>query len=315
MRLMFAVLIGLAVAPPARGSAVDEAPVDLGGVATAAVPSGGYEIPVALLVVRRDDGSGTSTADEALWVVRSLNQAFSGNDGRSAVTPFRFVVKAVKLVRSTALHDVTRAHASDPAVLTAAAAARVGGFGTLNVFLVGPAWVEDDEGLLQPGDSAGAWAPSTPWQGAVATDFIVMHHDLSWSIGVITHEVGHWLGLGHTFADGCAGLGDAVADTPRHVLSSSNECGPADSCPDDPGQDPLDNFMGYTLCQDRFTPGQVERMTLIWQNWRSQDDGKADGGDDAMPAGSCSAAPGGQGGVPALLVVLGLALARRSRRA
>ena len=75
-----------------------------------------------------------------------------------------------------------------------------------------------------------------------------------------THEVGHWLGLFHTFQGGCGPPGDFVDDT-------EPENGPHFGCPvinSCPGgaNDPVDNFMSYSddACMHRFTAGQGNRM-------------------------------------------------------
>lgn len=85
------------------------------------------------------------------------------------------------------------------------------------------------------------------------------------------HEVGHWLGLFHTFQGGCTGKGDRVEDTPAEAAPTFG-CpkGAIDSCPQHPGLDPYRNFMDYSddICLDEFTSGQMERIHDIFNSYR-----------------------------------------------
>ncbi|KAJ1311883.1 hypothetical protein OPQ81_010342 [Rhizoctonia solani] len=88
----------------------------------------------------------------------------------------------------------------------------------------------------------------------------------------LTHEVGHWLGLYHTFEGGCDGDGDMVFDTPAQ-LNQTKGCPsiPPDTCPGKPGRDPIHNFMDYSddICLLEFTPGQIQRMREQFLAFRS----------------------------------------------
>ncbi len=85
------------------------------------------------------------------------------------------------------------------------------------------------------------------------------------------HEVGHYLGLEHTFRNGCSANNDYVDDTPQEDNGNNiSSCNNTDTCPNDPGMDPVHNFMTYTddACLDEFTTGQGDRMEDMIATYR-----------------------------------------------
>ena len=81
-----------------------------------------------------------------------------------------------------------------------------------------------------------------------------------------THELGHFLGLLHTFEGGCTGPNDYVTDTPP-LSSETRGCPshPAASCS---GTKMFQNYLDYTddVCMNLFTLGQIDRMVNVLEN-------------------------------------------------
>lgn len=111
-----------------------------------------------------------------------------------------------------------------------------------------------------------------PWMPA-ANDGIVIRNDALGVIGTsvydgrtLTHEVGHYLGLLHTFQGGC-NSGDGISDTPP-VASASYGCNlNKNSCNNDSPDFPdmIENFMDYSdgACQNTFTTLQKNVMRTV----------------------------------------------------
>jgi len=126
---------------------------------------------------------------------------------------------------------------------------------------------------------------SLPQAGVVGTpnDWIVLSYRYvgrpsinggAYDLGrTATHEVGHWLGLVHTFQGGCGSAdcyrsGDLLCDTRPQAAPVFGCPGAEVSCGGIPV--PVENHMGYAndVCKERFTPEQVNRMRCTLSNWR-----------------------------------------------
>lgn len=92
----------------------------------------------------------------------------------------------------------------------------------------------------------------------------------------LTHEVGHYLGLFHTFQGGCGNStapytsGDLIADTVREA-SANYGCTPEVSSCGGGQMNPIENYMDYSddACMTRFTTEQANRIRCAIINYRA----------------------------------------------
>ncbi|KAL0948523.1 hypothetical protein HGRIS_011083 [Hohenbuehelia grisea] len=86
----------------------------------------------------------------------------------------------------------------------------------------------------------------------------------------LTHEIGHWVGLYHTFQGGCGAVGDQVHDTVSEAIPSSGCPVGRKTCKNAEGLDPINNFMDYSQdsCLTEFTKGQIERLQAQMRTYR-----------------------------------------------
>lgn len=226
-------------------------------------------VPTHVHVITAPVGAVAVTRQQIRRQIQVLNDAYGGRTSASSVqTPFRFELASTDV---TVNRDWYYWHLNSQGESATAVAAKTalhqGGWGDLNIYI---ASLDDD--LL--GYSA------FPQQGDLALDGLVLSNQAlpggaytGFNEGdTATHEIGHWLGLFHTFQNGCKKPGDHVADTPYQADGPNIfECNESDDTCTQPGTDPVHNFMSYgdDPCLDRFTQGQARRMIATWLAYRA----------------------------------------------
>ena len=258
------------------GAKVAEPPASAGGPdllqgrePTAVSPAGSITVDTYVHVI----AEGTTRAQGYLsqadvdGQMALLNSAYAGQEGPSAAnTPFRFRTVGTTYTVKPEWYEMLPGSAAEKAAKTAL---HRGTDETLNVYLSGLGG-----GLLGYAYFPQQGGNSKPWRDGV----VVLNESIpggavtNYAQGdTLPHEVGHWLGLYHTFQGGCSTSNDRVTDTPAEATPTTGCPTGKDTCGKDAGLDPVENFMDYSYdkCMYAFTPGQSARMDAVWKAFRA----------------------------------------------
>ncbi|PWN43886.1 hypothetical protein IE81DRAFT_287955, partial [Ceraceosorus guamensis] len=216
-------------------------------------------VPVAWHIIT-DGTRGSISPDVQAAQMSKLN-----SDYARAGMPFQFRLTSASVVTNADWFN--NAFPREAAKRVMQRTLKKGGVETLNIYTTNLY----DDGLV------GYSSFPTDYQDDPDSDGIIVDYRTvpggtipSFNMGrSISHETGHWVGLEHPFEGFCDG-GDQVGDTPAEREQSKGCPEGKDTCPQMPGLDPIHNIMDYAddSCANEFTPGQVNRATIMTQQYR-----------------------------------------------
>lgn len=238
------------------------------GDGVSAERTGTVNVNVYFHVITSSTGAGNVTDARIAQQIQVLNDAYSGATG-GANTLYRFTLVSVDRTANDNWYTTTGG-TYERQMKTAL---RRGGAADLNFYTNNMGG-----GLLGWATFPSSYSSDPIMDGVVCLNASLPGGTASpYNLGDTgTHEVGHWVGLYHTFQGGCANSatsgGDFVSDTPA-------ERSPASGCPAGrntctgtkfPGNDPIENFMDYTTdaCMYKFTNGQAARADALTLQYR-----------------------------------------------